>query len=52
MAADVQTSAPVPRFPSMTYPRILALGDSLTAGYCLPSRQSFAVPLEALLRER
>lgn len=36
----------------MTYPRIVAFGDSLTAGYGLPSHLSFAAQLEALLRER
>ena len=34
----------------MTYPYILALGDSLTAGYGLPVDRSFAAQLEALLR--
>lgn len=36
----------------MTYPNVLALGDSLTAGYGLPASQSFAAQLEALLRTR
>ena len=36
----------------MTYPHILALGDSLTAGYGLAPDQSFPRQLERLLRER
>jgi acyl-CoA thioesterase-1 len=36
----------------MTYPYILALGDSLTAGYGLPAHLSFAAQLQALLRDR
>ncbi len=32
--------------------RLLALGDSLTAGYGLPTDQSFPVQLEAALRDR
>lgn len=35
-----------------TDPFVLALGDSLTAGYGLPSDQSFASQLQALLRAR
>lgn len=35
-----------------TGPRVLALGDSLTAGYGLGPRESFAAQLEALLVER
>lgn len=34
----------------VTYPYILALGDSLTAGYGLPAGQSFAAQLEVALR--
>lgn len=36
----------------MTYPYMLALGDSLTAGYGLPPHQSFPAQLQALLRGR
>lgn len=36
----------------MTYPYILALGDSLTAGYGLQPHESFPRQLEALLRAR
>ena len=36
----------------MTYPHILAFGDSLTAGYGLSAHHSFAAQLEALLRVR
>ncbi|HEU0045960.1 arylesterase [Sphingomonas sp.] len=36
----------------MTYPYILALGDSLTAGYGLQPHESFPRQLEVLLRER
>lgn len=36
----------------MTYPLILALGDSLTAGYGLARDESFPRRLEALLRAR
>jgi acyl-CoA thioesterase I len=36
----------------MTYPSVLALGDSLTAGYGLPAHLSFASQLQALLRDR
>ena len=36
----------------MTYPLLLALGDSLTAGYGLQPHESFPRQLEALLRER
>lgn len=37
---------------SVTYPHILALGDSLTAGYGLAPHESFPRQLEELLRER
>ena len=36
----------------VTYPYILALGDSLTAGYGLQPHESFPRQLELLLRER
>ena len=36
----------------MTYPLILAFGDSLTAGYGLAANQSFPCQLQALLRQR
>ena len=36
----------------VTYPYILAFGDSLTAGYGLAPHESFPRQLEALLRER
>jgi acyl-CoA thioesterase I len=36
----------------MTYPRILALGDSLTAGYGLRAEHAFPAQLQSLLRAR
>ena len=36
----------------VTYPYVLAFGDSLTAGYGLAPHESFPRQLEALLRER
>lgn len=40
-------------FPAMAAPlRLLALGDSLTAGYGLPREQGFAVKLEESLKAR
>ena len=37
---------------AVTYPQILALGDSLTAGYGLAPHQAFPRQLEVLLRQR
>jgi acyl-CoA thioesterase I len=38
--------------PVKTEKMILALGDSLTAGYGLPADQSYPAQLEAILREK
>ena len=38
--------------PTYSTPYVLALGDSLTAGYGLPTRDSFAAKLQLALRDR
>ena len=48
----LQLSRLVPTSHGVTYPYILAFGDSLTAGYGLQPHQAFPRRLEALLRER
>jgi acyl-CoA thioesterase-1 len=50
-AADVAPSAPVERAPSTTAPRIVFLGDSLTAGYGLPKEASVPSLIQKRLRD-
>ena len=49
---DVAASAPAPTAPAAQERRVLALGDSLFAGYGLRSGESYPARLEAALRAR
>ncbi|HEY5720711.1 MAG TPA: arylesterase [Allosphingosinicella sp.] len=50
LAMGIATASPAEANPDVETVRILAFGDSLTAGYGLPSGQGFAPQLQAALR--